>query len=100
MDGMENAGAVAPDAQVDSEVVENTEETSEQLDATEDLEAAESNSKDDTPTEKEIKKAIKRYELQVNGRKKAIELDLDNEDEVKRYLSKAMAADEKFQEAA
>src|SRR5690606_1378668 len=57
-------------------------------------------SKDDTPTEKEIKKAIKRYELQVNGRKKAIELDLDNEDEVKRYLSKAMAADEKFQEAA
>lgn len=50
--------------------------------------------------EAEIKKALKSYELKVNGKSKKVDLDLDNEDQVKSYLQKALAADEKFQEAS
>lgn len=50
--------------------------------------------------EAEIKKVLKSYELKVNGKSKNIEIDMDNDEEVKKYLQKAMAADEKFQEAS
>lgn len=42
----------------------------------------------------------KKYSPKVNGRVKDIEFDPSNDEEVLKYLSKAMAADEKFQEAA
>lgn len=42
----------------------------------------------------------KKYSLTVNGKQKDVELDLDNDEDVKRYLQKAYGADEKFQEAA
>lgn len=55
----------------------------------------------DSKAEKEAKREARRkYELTVNGKKKEVELDFDNDEDVKRYLQKAMAADEKFQEAA
>lgn len=54
----------------------------------------------ETKVEKEIKKALKKYEFQVNGKKRSVEFDSSNDEEVKKYLAKAMGADEKFEEAA
>lgn len=48
----------------------------------------------------EAKALKKKYSLKVNNKSKDIELDLSNDEEVSKYLQKAMAADEKFQEAA
>ena len=47
------------------------------------------------------KKALKKkFQLKVNNKVKDLELDLGNDEEIQKYLQKAMAADEKFQEAA
>lgn len=54
----------------------------------------------ETKAEKEIKKALKKYEFQVNGKKRSVDFDPSNDEEVKKYLAKAMGADEKFEEAA
>lgn len=52
--------------------------------------------------QEEQRKALgkKRVPLKVNGRDMEYEVDLDNDAELAKYLQKAMAADEKFQEAA
>jgi hypothetical protein len=42
----------------------------------------------------------KKYDLKVNGKTRSIDLDLSDDKAVTDYLQKAMAADEKFQEAA
>jgi len=42
----------------------------------------------------------KKYELKVNGKSRSVELDLSDDKAVTDYLQKAMASDEKFQEAA
>jgi len=42
----------------------------------------------------------KKYNLKVNGKDKDFEIDLSNDDEVRKYLQRAVASDEKFQEAA
>ena len=67
-----------------------TEESTEQEEGQEEL----------TKEEKKEIARKKKYQLKVNGKAKDIELDLDNDTEVQKYLQKAMAADEKFQEAA
>lgn len=55
----------------------------------------------DSKAEKEAKREARRkYELMVNGKKREVEVDFDNDEDVKKYLQKAFAADEKFQEAA
>lgn len=46
------------------------------------------------------KSTKKKFTPKVNGRQREVELDLSNDEEVLKYLSKAMAADEKFEEAA
>ena len=47
------------------------------------------------------KESLKRkYDLKVNGKSRSIDLDLSDDKAVQDYLQKAMAADEKFQEAA
>lgn len=54
-------------------------------------------------TEVEAVKAAeqkKKYNLKVNGKARDVELDINNDAEVQKYLQKAYAADEKFQEAA
>lgn len=48
----------------------------------------------------EIKKALKAFEIKVNGKSKTVEVDPSNDEELKKYIQKAMASDEKFQEAA
>lgn len=42
----------------------------------------------------------KKYTPKVNGRQKEIEIDIENDEEMLKYLQKALAADEKFEEAA
>jgi hypothetical protein len=48
----------------------------------------------------EAKSQKKKYQLKVNNKMRDIELDLGNDEEVQKYLQKAMGADERFQEAA
>lgn len=88
--------------EVNEEIVDNGEDLEQEASAEskESADKEEKASKKETKAEKEIKKALKKYELTVNGKKKSIEVDFDNDEDVKKYLSKAMAADEKFEEAA
>jgi hypothetical protein len=92
----ETANTPAPEsAPIENEAVE-TEATSEE--PSKEILVAEAK---EEQKQEEIKKSNKKkFQLQVNKKSKEIELDLDNEEEVKRYLQKAMASDEKFQEAA
>lgn len=45
-------------------------------------------------------KQLKEFKLKVNGREKSVKLDLSNEAELQKYLQKAVASDEAFQQAA
>lgn len=98
-----NTGSAAPTeaapevSQPDTEVEATEEDGEEQL--------AEGTETPETPKEvkkqeAEIKKALKSYELKVNGKSKKVDIDMDNDEEVKKYLQKALASDEKFQEAS
>lgn len=96
----ENSGAVAPEVNTEAPV-ENTEEVVEGLEASEESsDQPEQTPEEQKQQEKEIKKALKSFELKVNGKSKKVDIDLENDEEVKKYLQKAMASDEKFQEAA
>jgi hypothetical protein len=101
----ENQGNSTPEVeQAAPEAVEQEQEVSEEVEGSEaelSAEAAtEANKQEQKKQEAAIKKAIKEYELKVNGKSKKISLDLDNEDEVKKYLQKGLAADERMQEAS
>lgn len=48
----------------------------------------------------EIKNLKKKYTLMVDGKSEDLELDLGNDEEVKKYLQKSRASDKRFQEAA
>jgi hypothetical protein len=95
----ENNDAVAPEATSAPEEVQETEVTEELEASTEEVHSQEKTT-EEKKQEAEVKKALKEFELKVNGKSKKVSLDLDNEEEVKKYLQKAMAADEKFQEAS
>lgn len=49
---------------------------------------------------KKEEKTLKEYKLQVNGRDEVIKFDPNNDEEVKKWLQKGRASDQKFQEAA
>lgn len=85
------AAAAAP-AEAPAETLEATEAPEEGAEETKE-EVAEK-------IEKKVESLKKKYNLKVNGKSKDIELDLSNDAEVQKYLQKAMASDEKFQEAA
>lgn len=42
---------------------------------------------------------LKEYNLKINGKEKSFKLDLSNDEEVKKYLQKAMASDEVFRKS-
>lgn len=65
-----------------------------------DLSPEEAQAEAEASSKEEIKALKKKYSLKVNNKEKDIELDLNDDAEVSRYLQKAMAADEKFQEAS
>lgn len=88
-----DAPAPAAPEPVETEV----EDTGEDLVATPEVEAEAAKPAEQKKVEAILKKA---YDLQVNGKSKKVELDINDDKEVKKYLQKAMAADEKFEEAA
>jgi len=51
-------------------------------------------------TEEALKNLKRKYNVKANGKSREIELDLSNDKQIQEYLSKAAAADEKFEEAA
>lgn len=89
------AGTPAPEASIEAPAETN---------AAEEIEAAPEESAEEKAQAEEKAKAAeamrKKYSLKVNNKVKDIELDLSNDEEVQKYLQKAMAADEKFMEAA
>ena len=75
---------------IDAELNEGEESSEEQEQQAQQAEA-----------QKQAEQALRRkYNLKVNNKVKELELDLGNDAEVQKYLQKALAADEKFQEAA
>lgn len=106
----DTAGAAAAPS---SAAPESTAPVSEapSLEASEDIDALEASleegaeegkelSKEEKKVEEAKKELRKKYSLKVNNKVKELELDLENDAEVQKYLQKALAADEKFQEAA
>jgi len=77
-------------------------EASEDIDALEASleEGGEEQTKEEKKVEEAKKELRKKYNLKVNNKVRELELDLENDAEVQKYLQKALAADEKFQEAA
>ncbi len=78
---------------------ENTEVADELVAEEAELEGEEAG-KEASKKQPEVKSSKKKYTPKVNGRQLEIELDPNNDEEMLKYLQKAMAADEKFQEAA
>ena len=79
-----------------SEAIEASAENEELVEGSEEEQQPEQ-----SEVEKKAEQALrKKYNLKVNNKVKELELDLGNDAEVQKYLQKALAADEKFQEAA
>jgi hypothetical protein len=107
---MSEASAGAAAAPSTSAAPESTGQSAEQMSATEvvedidsqeaEVEGGEEQSEQEKKETKAEKALRKKYALKVNNKVKELELDLENDAEVQRYLQKALAADEKFQEAA
>lgn len=74
--------------------------SSESAEATEALSPEEVEAEVAETAKEEAKSNKKKYQLKVNNKMKDIEIDWSNDDDVKKYLQKAEASDEKFQEAA
>jgi hypothetical protein len=103
MSEVTGAESVAPSSEAAPESTESqaNAEVSEDIDALEaELEASEPETKEEKKIEEQKKELRKKYNLKVNNKIKELELDLENDAEVQKYLQKALAADEKFQEAA
>lgn len=84
--GAENTAPIADESA--EQIEELVEESSEEQQAQEEA-------------QKKAEQALrKKYNLKVNNKVKELELDLGNDAEVQKYLQKALAADEKFEEAA
>jgi hypothetical protein len=85
-----------------SEALESQGQLEEQQEGSqEQQESAQEAEKQQEEAEKKAEQALrKKYSLKVNNKVKDIELDLSNDAEIQKYLQKALAADEKFQEAA
>lgn len=92
----ENTGAVAPEAASSEAPETNTAPVTES--STE--ESGEEILPDIPAVASEPPRTKKSYELKVNGKNKTIDFDSSNDEEVKSYLQKALASEEKFQEAS
>lgn len=86
----------APEAVESQELVEPQESSDEQSNQEEPNEAA----PEAKAIEKKIEAVKRRIEAKVNGKTKVVEIDPNNEEELRNYINKALAADEKFNEAA
>lgn len=91
------------EAQSEASLEQQPAQLSQQADALENSASAEEleqKMEDAGLSEKEKQSMRKKFQLKVNNKVRDIEVDLGNEEEVKKYLQKALAADEKFQESA
>lgn len=97
----ESTGASAPAAPSAPAAAAPVAEASTELtDADLAAEAAEEGAEPETKAEKKAESQKRKYQLKVNNKDREIEFDPSDEKEMIKYLSKAMASDEKFQEAA
>jgi hypothetical protein len=99
-----SAPVESSDSSVDTSVdtgMEAGAEGSEQLtDALEQAQEAVQQAEAKAAKEEAKRLGKKRLGLKVNGREQELELDLDNDAELTKYMQKAMAADERMNEAA
>lgn len=92
-----------------SEEITSGDVYSDAIEASEDMETVEEQQEEGAEDQQEVQQGAKKkaeadlkrkYSLKVNNKVRDLELDLSNDAEVQKYLQKALAADEKFQEAA
>jgi uncharacterized membrane-anchored protein YjiN (DUF445 family) len=88
--------------QTSSESIENSESSNESMELSpEEIEnEAKDLGLDADATKEEIKAAKKKFQIKANNKLREVEIDLSNEKEIQKYLEKAFAADERFEEAA
>jgi hypothetical protein len=101
----EAVSTAAPDASASQAPVTDAPETQSEASDIDALEAqleegSEKSEEGKKEEAKEQKNSKRKYSLKVNNKVKDLELDLSNDEEVQKYLQKALAADEKFQEAS
>lgn len=86
------------------EAVESSEESSapQAKGSVSSSEAADLQEKKDSGEKltKKEEKQLKEYKLKVNGKERSVKIDMSNDEEVKRHLQKALAADESFKESS
>lgn len=92
------SAAPAPSSASAESTAPETVET--EIDASESEDEGQEEAASEAAAKKTAAALKKKFNLKVNNKNKEIELDLSNDEEIQRYLQKAMAADEKFQEAA
>lgn len=93
----DNNAVTSPTPELHQEAIPNTEAVDNASEEIEDQLAA-----DPEPTETPAQAAARKrkFQIKANNKVRDVEVDLDNEEELKRYIEKAYGADEKFQEAA
>lgn len=96
------SGATAPAEAAAVESTDVAENYEAQADGTAEGERGELLPEAAAQVQEEQRKMLGRKKIatKVNGRESEVEIDLDNDEELARYIQKAMGADEKFQEAA
>lgn len=108
--GSESDSNESEEVSDDSAEEEGSDESEEEVEASEDDSEVEAGSEEelkeevmeaiaDGASEAEVKSMIKKFNLRVNGKDKEFEIDLSDEEAVKRELQKSMAFSEKAKEA-
>ncbi len=87
------ADATPADISADAAVPEEVVESAEELEGEQPEAPAEEKKPEPPPTKRKIA-------AKVNNKVREVEVDLSNEQEIQRYIQRALAADEKFEEAA
>lgn len=102
-----NTGAVASDS-IESQEVSQSEGSSGAEEASAsgsseqvaELEAAAKDPSLSKAEKKEIQRQLKKFQIKVDGKTEDVELDLSNEEELKKHLSLSKAAQKRMQESA
>lgn len=96
----ENTGAVASDSIESQEVSSAPEaEASAGTEQVAELEAAAKDPSLSKAEKKEIQKQLKKFQIKVDGKLEDVELDLSNEEELKKHLQLSKAAQRRMQES-
>ena len=91
----------APVSEVNPEASAEIEDSLESIEAEgQEAPKAKENKAEAKAAAKAQEKLIKSLEVKYNNKVKKVDLDLNNEDELKSYISKALGAEEKFNEGA